>query len=1372
MKTLSMNLNKSRQSGVALVIVLSVLLLMSAMLVAFMSSVSTERLSQRAAYSSFEAQQVAESAVNLVISQIRAATTEIDDGTQSWSSQPGAIRTFGSNAKVFKLYSAARMQESEGSYNPASPDESGINPGSPGTSPGPEFVDLNQAVLIPTSDGRVDPHYPIVDPRAAMTRDGKAASSGNGKVEGFWVPQDIRHPSRAKDTAGIDVMELPMRVRWLYQLRDGSIVAPDINTKELPGADKENPPVARLAFWTDDESAKLNVNTAGENTYWDTPLASGYTETGHAPSTNGVPDFAWGESAALAAVQPTRGEYQRFPGHPATTNLSPALRWLYPTTMKDADFKEAIYRLTPRLRNGRGSSMGGSLAVYPDFLKAYPDVRLPKRDRLFASLDEFWFRPDRSPISGKSFFGAYTMMNMDPEVDPTFVDPLPANNPVGSPQALEQLRFFLSASSRAPELNLFGLPRVSIWPVHEKDDPNPNTSKRSTYDDLIAFCSTVADKPYYFTRAQPWSPTYDYEKSGPAPTDVNSTPFPGRNKNLLLGNNSNGYLRRLSGRNIPGTGGSFASKYNAGTPTSGGYTEIDRILLSIFDYIRCINLIDTGKKGDTGGKFAYTPGYSLTNNYTSGAVSVLGSGQVVPSVIYTPASGPGQPSNPAIKGFGRFINLSEVGLLFFRDTSVLVGESAPPTVPATQQVISFRCVLLPETFTVSAYFPGMCEGYAYKVRETKPFVIRYANPQPGGGPAVQQNLELAKGDLNYVNVNPYRIPYGRFWMPSRGFTNQFWYEDGGAPKMKKFDRLPTPAPTIIDQYQRFPFFSKRIDFVTPKQVAGGPTLPAAEFTLEDGKLEFEFYPLNVTEAETPNPNKNPQALTNFPLQKIEVNFPSFTLKTPDDTASPNVSFLARVAAKPSNGNPINTTADRLRTVEANGLAKGDFRFVAGLTNVTFDQWSTSGAVADYLDKTKLVVHNYRNGHGDPLSGAKFVKLSPGGSVYNGKYSKTPFVNGTAVAIGDATVAGDFDRGISKHIDGPFINKPDEGNTQLRLDLGTTSGNYLPYYRGDDGYEEVGESFFSPNRLVSSAAMFGSLPSGLFAQRPWETLLFAPAVSAAHKGKTSPPDHYMLDWFTMPVVEPFAISEPLSTMGKVNLNSRLAPFGYVKVTDGGAQRSYIQRHTGLYGVFKGVRQLVVGSGAAAPSDAGHRERPLEDTATKYRFEVDPQYMMDNVIDPALDDRKYFKSATEVCELDLPLKDKFSEKPGLAGKWKARYNDTAGRKTFWTNNDMTGDNARERPYSHIYPRLTTKSNVFTVHVWTQSIAKNPSTKNWKTFDESTDRILGEYRGSTTIERYIDVEEDVLKDYDAVVQTNAKSLDPYYRFRIVNTKRFNPQ
>ena len=76
------------------------------------------------------------------------------------------------------------------------------------------------------------------------------------------------------------------------------------------------------------------------------------------------------------------------------------------------------------------------------------------------------------------------------------------------------------------------------------------------------------------------------------------------------------------------------------------------------------------------------------------------------------------------------------------------------------------------------------------------------------------------------------------------------------------------------------------------------------------------------------------------------------------------------------------------------------------------------------------------------------------------------------------------------------------------------------------------------QLDHELLMFGSLPTQTLDGRPWQTLLFRPAaepVATPHPGSLPPHDHYLLDFFHMPIVEPYAISEPFSTAGKVNLD---------------------------------------------------------------------------------------------------------------------------------------------------------------------------------------------------------------------------------------------
>jgi hypothetical protein len=134
--------------------------------------------------------------------------------------------------------------------------------------------------------------------------------------------------------------------------------------------------------------------------------------------------------------------------------------------------------------------------------------------------------------------------------------------------------------------------------------------------------------------------------------------------------------------------------------------------------------------------------------------------------------------------------------------------------------------------------------------------------------------------------------------------------------------------------------------------------------------------------------------------------------------------------------------------------------------------------------------------------------------------------------------------------------------------------------------------FRPNRQVPSAIIFGTLPSRVFGGLtttsatggvPWCTLLFCPNpaandTNAVHPGfgvgasgtpgpedyppYTTPPDHLLLDDFWMPIVEPYAISEPFSTAGKVNMNYAIVPF------------DYIHRSTALHAVMKSTRILAI------------------------------------------------------------------------------------------------------------------------------------------------------------------------------------------------------
>jgi len=373
---------------------------------------------------------------------------------------------------------------------------------------------------------------------------------------------------------------------------------------------------------------------------------------------------------------------------------------------------------------------------------------------------------------------------------------------------------------------------------------------------------------------------------------------------------------------------------------------------------------------------------------------------------------------------------------------------------------------------------------------------------------------------------------------------------------------------------------------------------------------------------------------------------------------------------------------------------------------------------------------------------------------------------TTSVTGVGGIPGDWDNGVANTIDGGYISKADEG------DAGVTG--YKPYMEFDYSDGVPGNSFFSPNKMIPSPGVFGSLPTGVWAFKPWQTLLFRPGP-AGHPGLgtevspsaagvpagppfTSPPDYLFMDLFGMPVVEPYAISTPLATSGRINMNYQIVPF------------TYIHRDTGLRAVLKAQMVTAISSPTyknginPVGSSPGVGNSPAN---LPVRFPINADSTLSQ-FDAKFVTKNIFRAPAEICAIDLvPVVP--SVTPALPAAPSMPIT-RAKMDSYWASNMLAGDNTRERPYANIYPLLTTKSNTYTVHFRVQLLKQIPRTDmaSWK---EGTDQVLSQYRGSQTIERYIDPN-DSIPDY--VTETNfppAHPLSEYYKFRVIATQQFAP-
>jgi uncharacterized protein (TIGR02600 family) len=379
------------------------------------------------------------------------------------------------------------------------------------------------------------------------------------------------------------------------------------------------------------------------------------------------------------------------------------------------------------------------------------------------------------------------------------------------------------------------------------------------------------------------------------------------------------------------------------------------------------------------------------------------------------------------------------------------------------------------------------------------------------------------------------------------------------------------------------------------------------------------------------------------------------------------------------------------------------------------------------------------------------------------------INGVTNVLG---APGDWDNGPHFVLDGALINKADEG--ARRHEHGRDGGDifaegstpYIGWFHNPQDAGPQQDTFFSPNRQVSSPVMFGSLSTGVKRGHPWQTLLFRPAIDGLPGGKNhpgsaqaGPPDHLLLDLFWMPIVEPYAISEPFATAGKINMNYQVAPFTYIK------------RDTGMRAVLQSAKLTALNptqnnyiANYKLTGSLGQEYGSGGGVGVVLRRNIDLDKTL-RQFDWRFAENKPFISASEICDIPLipaELRQHFNVSFPANASRASDY--AAPLKAFWERHKLTGDNSLERPYTHIYPRLTTRSNTYTVHVRVQSLRKSPGgPADVKLFREDRDAVSGDFRGSFVVERYLDPNLQKFENDD-------DTLGPY-RFRVVSSKQFAP-
>jgi uncharacterized protein (TIGR02600 family) len=1095
-----------------------------------------------------------------------------------------------------------------------------------------------------------------------------------------------------------------------------------------------------------------------------------------------------------------------------------------------------------------------------------------------------------------AFSGAFTGTSRTNNISTT------AANSGLSIDTIQKMNFFLTASSRSPEVNLFNKPRVTCWPV------SVNDTNRTIFDKAIAFCSTItgtngAKTSMIFTRntMDDSIPNGDWASMRGNGASALGSQNPTKDYSV---NNARiyNYLERQIQQPIPGLSSGGA------TLASSWGIDAGNILTYIYDYIRCINLYDqsstnnpksspyTGRptlinefgQGNVWGSFNYqsTKLADLVNFTAPGGAGQYApsmyAGQVVPIRINSNISG-----NQTV-GFGRFpvvtgavlialgaepaskplkIHALQCNITSGSRTINIVPEYtglpatdvfSPPDATGRWEVLSSNATVqgnltaiindtqieIDSNATVTGnqtlwfkynnasgpapIFPaGQTTAFAtnsYPASKVQVILqLTIGCPSPGGMQLMQTYSQAISG-LDALNIKGDSGSVTSLGLPASDtnswiLRNKTYYANDTTPEWRGQNTSPRFWNATSSSYnmpqkdgatdwfepgnQRYPFISKVIPIQPTSPtitVGGGPnaTNPVTiTITTSVAGVTVHTTEMEIPSFTAPYPRWSPYSYASTPSLGGSW-FPEIQKNSGPGTFNYLDRFRTRYYWNGDAGGNINFAllpnhnGDVIRQIE---LKSGDMRQVAGLLSVPKDRFAPH---TYYTDSSLPGAHSLKwdfgvgwapnvapGKYGSLVSGNAFNDMN--GTNFSGAYAAvtSTLTNGAMRADGGP---GDWDIGIPNgnvynqtipNTCGGLINKTDDSLAPSR-DQNANGAPTVTFFK-TNVYHPSSEGSFSPNRMMPSPVMFGSLPTGVAQRKPWQTLLFRPngQTSGTHPGAGVPvsgppwttlPDHLVLDLFTMPVVEPYPISEPFSTAGKINMNYQIAPF------------TYITRDTGMRAVLDAIRLTAVPADNAtlfALGTGGPTNNPnasqWNDKTVNYRYPIDADSTLLLFAD-RFANNKPFISASEICSMFLVPRPERITNYAVTPTQSSNSATTASgvlsyMTNFWqtsaTGGAGTADNLRESPYVALYPRLTTKSNTYTVHLRVQSLKKRPGSDP-QTFDQTKDTVTSEYRGSFMIERFLDPNAST---FNITATSGSDSILGPYKFRVVNTKQFSP-